>query len=60
MIKTSLTPPTIDQATIDHYVAKGRREHALAFWAMLRSLFRAPEALTESTSAMGKRAGRTA
>lgn len=40
MIKSTLTPPTVDQATIDHYVAKGSRERSQAFRAMFRDLFR--------------------
>jgi hypothetical protein len=48
MIKSSLTPPTVDQATVDHYVAKGRRERSRAFAAMIRSLFTAPENLVET------------
>lgn len=43
MIKSPLTPPTIDQATIDHFVAKGRRERSAAFWAVIQSLFAKPE-----------------
>lgn len=43
MIKSNLTPPTIDQATIDHYVAKGRRERSLAIAALFRAIFAAPE-----------------
>lgn len=34
-----MNPPMIDQATIDHYVAKGSRERSLAVRAMLRGLF---------------------
>ena len=40
MITSTLTPPTVDQATIDHYVAKGSRERAQAFRAIFGSLFR--------------------
>lgn len=32
-----------DQATIDFYVAKGRRERSRAFTAMIKALFTAPE-----------------
>ncbi|MEO1495130.1 MAG: hypothetical protein AAFV19_23550 [Pseudomonadota bacterium] len=39
MIKSSLTPPTIDQATIDLYVAKARRERSIAFVTFLRAIF---------------------
>jgi hypothetical protein len=34
--------PQIDSATIDHYLARGRRERARAFSAMFRSLFSSP------------------
>ena len=34
-----MNPPMIDQATIDHYVAKGSRERSLAVRAMFRGLF---------------------
>ena len=46
MLNSSLTPPTFDQATIDHYVAKGRRERSRAFSAMIRSLFSTPAAVS--------------
>lgn len=55
MIKSSLTPPKVDQATIDHYVAKGRRERSLAFWAAIRSLVTGIET-TKSTSTQPFRA----
>jgi hypothetical protein len=32
-------PPQIDSATIDFYLARGRRERARALAAMLRSIF---------------------
>ena len=38
-----MNPPMIDQATIDHYVAKGSRERSLAVRAMLRGLFGASQ-----------------
>ena len=41
MIKSSFTPPMIDQATVDHYVAKGRRERSHAIAEFFRSLFAA-------------------
>ena len=47
MIKSPLTPPTLDQATIDFYVAKGRRERSRAFAAMIRSIFSAPAAVSK-------------
>ena len=47
MLNSTLTPPTIDHATIDFYVAKGRRERSRAFSAMIRSIFSAPEAVTK-------------
>ena len=43
MIKSTLTPPTIDQATIDRYVAKGRRERSRYLAEMVRNLFSRPE-----------------
>ena len=50
MLKSTLTPPTFDQATIDHYVAKGRRERSRAFAAMIRSIFSAPEAVSATVA----------
>ena len=47
MIKSNLTPPTVDQATIDHYVAKGNSLRSRAVIEFFRSLFPAkstPEA----------------
>lgn len=41
MIKSSLTPPTVDQATVDHYVAKGRRERSRAVAEFFQALFSA-------------------
>lgn len=43
MIKSSLTPPQVDQATVDHYVAKGSRLRSKAIAAAIRSLFTQPE-----------------
>ena len=46
-----MNPPIIDQATIDHYVAKGSRERSLAVRAMLRGLFGTSQSsATPSTS----------
>lgn len=39
MFNTILTPPTVDQATVDHYVAKGRRLRANAWAEFFRALF---------------------
>ena len=39
MIKSSFTPPVIDQATVDHYVAKGRRERSQAIAEFFSALF---------------------
>ena len=39
MIKSGFTPPKFDQATVDHYVAKGKRERSQAIAAFFRSLF---------------------
>ena len=44
MFDTALTPPSVDQATVDHYVAKGRRLRARAFADLVRAIFTAPEA----------------
>ena len=43
MLKSTLTPPSVDQSTIDFYVAKGRRERSRAFTQMIKSLFSSPE-----------------
>ena len=45
MFRTAITPPTFDQATVDFYVAKGRRERSNAIREMVRSLFRTPKAI---------------
>jgi hypothetical protein len=34
--------PQIDSATIDYYLARGRRERARAFSEMIRSIFSSP------------------
>ena len=44
MIKSSLTPPIVDQATVDHYVAKGRRERSKALAEFFRAIFPSREA----------------
>lgn len=44
MPRTPLAPPTVDQATIDYYVAKGRRERSRAVAEMVRAIFSAPRA----------------
>ena len=49
MIKSPLTPPTLDQATIDFYVAKGRRERSRAITGMIRALFSEPETTPAAT-----------
>ena len=49
MIKSSLTPPTFDQATVDHYVAKGRRARANAFAEFFRAIFGTREAAPAPT-----------
>ena len=45
MFNKTEAPQPIDQATIDFYVAKGRRERSQAFLAMVKGLFtaRAPK-----------------
>ena len=42
MLNNKFTPPNIDQATIDYYVAKGRRERSKAFGELIRALFSSP------------------
>ena len=49
MPKTNLTPPTVDQATIDHYIAKGQRERSRAFTDFFRGLFRTETKITGKT-----------
>lgn len=39
MTKTSLTPPSFDQATIDRYIARGRRARSEAIFGTVRSVF---------------------
>lgn len=51
MFDTALTPPTADQDTVDHYVAKGRRLRARAFADMVHAIFSAPEAATGTSTA---------
>ena len=46
MFNKTEAPQPIDQATIDFYVAKGRRERSQAFLAMIKSLFTASEPKT--------------
>ncbi len=60
MLKTVLTPPTVDQAAIDHYGAKGRRERSRAFTAMIKALFSAPESMETKVKAALGRKGATA
>ena len=43
MIKSAFSPPDIDQATIDFYVAKARRERSLFLTDLVKTLFTAPE-----------------
>lgn len=43
MFHTALTPPTVDQATVDFYVAKGKRARSRAIAEMVKALFTAPE-----------------
>ncbi|MEM9139127.1 MAG: hypothetical protein AAGB15_04795 [Pseudomonadota bacterium] len=43
MFNKTETEMAIDQATIDYYVAKGKRERSRAFVAMIKELFSAPE-----------------
>ncbi|MEL6999200.1 MAG: hypothetical protein AAFP68_13135 [Pseudomonadota bacterium] len=39
MFNTSLTPPTVDQKTIDHYVAKGSRLRSNAWAEFFQAMF---------------------
>ena len=39
MLMTTLSPRYIDQATIDHFVARGNRARSQAFIAAIRALF---------------------
>lgn len=43
MFRTTLTPPTFDQATIDYFVAKGNSVRSRAVVEMVRHLFKAPQ-----------------
>ena len=45
MFRAAMTPPAIDQATVDFYIAKGRRERSIALREMFRSIFRAPKTI---------------
>lgn len=36
------TPPTLDAATVDFYLRRGRQERARAFADMIRSVFSSP------------------
>lgn len=51
MLNTSLTPPNVDQATIDRYVAKGSRLRANAFADLFRAIFSTPETLVVKPAA---------
>ena len=44
-MNTPFTPPVIDQATVDFYVAKGRRERSRAIVELIRAVFSSPEAV---------------
>lgn len=46
MFDTSLMPPSFDQATVDHYVAKGSRLRSRAFGDLFRGIFAAPDSNT--------------
>ncbi|MEM7061075.1 MAG: hypothetical protein AAF557_26140 [Pseudomonadota bacterium] len=43
MFNETESSTVIDQATIDHYVAKGRRERSQAVVTLIKSLFAKPE-----------------
>ena len=40
MFHTELTPPSINQAAIDHYVAKGKQVRSRAVLDMVSALFK--------------------
>ena len=44
--------PQIDSATIDHYLARGRRERARAFAGMIRGIFSSPARPTAELHAL--------
>ena len=44
MFDTPLTPPTVDQAAIDHFVARGNRLRSRAFTDLFKVLFSASNA----------------
>lgn len=49
--------PQIDSATIDHYLARGRRERARVFSEMIRGIFSSPAGRSAaSRSATGRSA----
>ena len=52
MLKSPLSPATVDQTTVDYYVAKGRRERSRAFTAMIKSLFSSPGASRKSPATL--------
>ncbi len=60
MLDAKFAPRTIDQATIDHYVAKGRRERSRAFVAMVKAIFSAPETAEAKIKAKLNKTTRTA
>ncbi len=53
MFDTSLTPPSFNQATVDHYVAKGSRLRSRAFRDLFRGIFTAPENNTGKVATSG-------
>ena len=42
MFRTVVTPPSINQAMIDHYVARGKAARSRAIVAMVKRLFSTP------------------
>ena len=50
MLKSSFTSEPIDQATVDYYVAKGRRERSKAWTTMFKSLFSSADAQQSTPS----------
>lgn len=51
MFDTPMIPPKVDQATVDHFVAKGRRMRSKAFVELFRAMFASQEpAITSPTT----------
>jgi len=46
MFHTALTPPSVSQTAIDHYVAKGKQARSRAILNMVAGLFKRSESRT--------------